>query len=421
MTADLTTLANGLRVVTHHMPHLATSSLGVWVGAGSRHESEAEHGVCHLLEHMAFKGTATRSAQAIVEEIEAVGGELNATTDFEMTAYFARVLGGDESVALAILADILQNSLFGAGELVREKEVILQEIAGYADSPDDIADDLIIDAAFPKQALGRPIIGTPASVQRLTASNLKGVLEAHYHPGNMVISGAGALRHEDVLRHAEALFGGLIGTRQITGPKAVYSGGARASKKSFEQCHVALGYEGPSRRDDDYFTALVLSGLFGGGMSSRLFQEVRERRGLCYAIYSSVWGLEDTGMFTVQAATGAGMMDELVNVIAAEFRKMVEKGPMAAEVARSKAQLKAGLLMSFESSAARAEQMARQVLTRGRVIPADELVQKVDAVMPEDVCALTGRLVRGSPSAAVVGAGRGSMKFAECATRMLAS
>lgn len=417
MKPDISELPNGLRVVTQTMPHLETSSLGVWVGVGSRHETEAQHGLSHLLEHMAFKGTSRRSAQDIAEEIEAVGGDLNAATSVETTAYYARVLKGDEGMALELLADILQNSSFAAAELEREREVILQEIASIEDSPDEIVYDLVHDAAYPGQAAGRPIIGTPKSVKRLSASDLRHFLATHYHPGNMVIAGAGAVRHEPFLRHVEALFGGLSrGLMKMDAP-ARYAGGIRYSSKPFEQSHLMLGFEGPSYTGDDYIAAQVLSGLLGGGMSSRLFQEVREKRGLCYSIYSSAWGLRDSGMFAVHAATGTDMMDGLIDVVRAELARVAADGVTAPEIGRAKAQLKAGLLMSLESSSSVAEQMARQMLVHGRTLSSDELVAKVDAVTETQLRTFAERLVIAPPSVAVAGAGRRSRDFAERAGR----
>jgi predicted Zn-dependent peptidase len=418
MAAELTTLANGLRVVTDAMPHVETVSLGVWVGVGARHETEREHGISHFLEHMAFKGTRRRSARQIAEEIEEVGGELNASTSMETTAYYARVLKGDEGVALGLIADILQNSAFGRPELEGERQVILQEIAATRDSPDDLAYDLLHDAAFPEQPVGRPILGTPGSVGSFTAGDLKRFLGRRYGPGNMVISAAGAVRHADVVRHAEALFGGLSDERRNTGERAAkYQGGVRGSEKPFEQCHLLIGFPGPSYRDDEFFTAQVFSGLFGGGMSSRLFQEVREKRGLCYAIYSTAWGLKDAGLFGLHAATGTKLMGELIDVIGSELRRAAEEIPEPSEVARAKAQLKAGLLMGLESSAVRVEQMARHVLSHGRVLSSAELMRKVDVVTPDRLKAFAARLQQSTPSVAVVGSGRRSLKLAEQARR----
>jgi predicted Zn-dependent peptidase len=420
MTTTVTTLPNGLRVASHAMPHLETVSLGLWVGAGARHETEREHGVSHFLEHMAFKGTKRRSAQQIAEEIEEVGGELNAATSLETTAYFARVLKGDEGVALGLIADILQNSAFARPELEGERQVILQEIAATRDSPDDIAYDLLHDAAFPHQPVGRAILGTPSSVGRFTAGDLKGFLKRRYSPENMVISAAGAVRHARLVRHAEALFGGLIGKGRSGGDRpARYVGGTRVTEKPFEQSHILIGFPSPSYREDEFFTAQVFSGLFGGGMSSRLFQEVREKRGLCYAIYSTAWGLKDSGLLGIHAATGADLMGALIDVIGTELKRAAEELPSGPELARAKAQLKAGLLMSLESSSSRAEQMARHLLSHGRILSTAELIDKVDEVTPERVRSFVVKLASNTPAIALVGSGRRSRKFAQRAESMM--
>ena len=412
MSQEISRLSNGLTVITETMPHLETTSLGIWVGVGARHETLAENGISHFLEHMSFKGTASRSAQAIAEEIESVGGELNASTGLETTAYYARVLKGDEGLALELLADILLNSSFAADEMERERGVILQEIAATQDSPDDIAFELVNEVAYPGQAIGRPILGPAANVRRFRPADLSQFLGAHYRPGRLVLAAAGAVRHEPFVRHAEALFGALTPERIADEQRAHYEGGVRWHQKRFEQSHLVLAYEGPSYRSEAYFAAQVFSGLFGGGMSSRLFQEAREKRGLCYSIYSSAWGLGDTGLFAVHAATGTELMGNLIDVTGAALEDVARNGPTAAELARAKAQLKAGLLMSLESSSARAEQMARHMLVHGRVIGSEELTAKVDAVSVEDVGGFAQRLLASRPSVAVVGSGKASRRLA---------
>lgn len=412
MTTSITTLDNGMRVVSHRMRELETVSLGVWVAAGARNEQESENGISHLLEHMAFKGTAKRSARQIAEEIESVGGELNAATSLENTAYYARVLKGDETVALEVLADILQNSSFDATELDRERDVILQEIAATRDDPEDIGYDLLAGAAFPGQPLGRPILGTVESVKSIERGHLKAFLERHYVPNRMVLSAAGSIDHDSLVRHAEALFGGLARREGPAAEPARYGGGVRAYKRRFEQVHLLLGFEGPSYHADDFFAAQVFSGLFGGGMSSRLFQEAREKRGLCYSIYSSAWALADAGLFSIYAATGPEMMGQLSEVVVSELDSVAGHGPSTAELARAKAQLKAGLLMSLESSSARAEQMARHMIAHGRLLSTEELIASVDAVDAADVVRFAKRLHAGQPSVAVVGAGKSSTEHA---------
>jgi predicted Zn-dependent peptidase len=416
----MTRLANGLRVVSHNMAHLETVSLGVWVAAGARHEQASEHGISHLLEHMAFKGTERRSATDIAEQIEAVGGELNAATSLETTAYFARILKDDVAIALDILADILQTPRYARDELEREREVILQEIAATRDSPDEIAYELLQDAAFPNQAIGRPILGTTESVARFSAVHLRAFLAANYGASRMVLSAAGRVHHDELVRHAEALFGSLNGGMGGRFEPACYVGGTRTSEKPFEQSHLVMAFSGPSYRGRDFYTAQVFSGLFGGGMSSRLFQEVRERRGLCYAIYSSCWALADTGLFGIHAATGPEMMGKLIEVVGEQLLGAAAKKPAEPELARAKAQLKAGLLMGLESSSARAEQMARQLLLFDRLMEPPELIERIDAVTAEAVRELAAGLVGGSaPSVAVVGAGGRSETLARMAAEQV--
>jgi predicted Zn-dependent peptidase len=406
MSIEVSRLGNGLRVVSHSMPHQGTVALGLWVASGARHEAAHEHGISHLLEHMAFKGTARRSAQDIAEEIEQVGGELNAATSLDTTYYYSRVLKDDLEVAIDILADIIQNPRYSEEELERERDVILQEIAATRDSPDDIVYDLLQDAAFTGQPLGRPILGTPESVASFAAADLRAFLGARYRAPRMVLSAAGNIDHNRLVRHAEAFFQGLNAGESAVPEPARYVGGARHSEKPFEQAHVVMGFEGMAYRDPAFYTSQVFSGLFGGGMSSRLFQEAREKRGLCYSIYSSSWGLADTGLLSVHAATGPEMVQDLVDVIQGEFSRAAATLPDEREVQRAKAQLKTGLLMSLESSVSRAEQMGRQLLAFDRLLPAEELIERVEAVTPAKVRDVAERLIAGSTmSFALVGAG----------------
>lgn len=421
MSTNVTTLKNGLRVASHAMPHLETVSLGVWVASGARHETARQHGLSHLLEHMAFKGTASRTALRIAEEIEDIGGDLNAATGLDMTAYYARVLKGDDGIALEVLADILLNATFSATELEKEREVILQEIAAADDSPEDLAYDLVQEAAFPDQAIGRPILGTAKSVAALQAADLKAFLKERYTPDEMVVSAAGAIDHEKLVRHVEALFGGLTQSESRGEHRAEYVGGVGASTKPFEQSHIVIGLPAPSYRDDDYYAAQVFTGLFGGGMSSRLFQEIRESRGLCYAIYATVWGLRDTGMLAVHAATAPEKIEQLAGIVAAQLTDIAEKGPTPAELHRSAAQLKAGLLMALESSSVRAEQMARHLLSYGLLIPPRELAARVDAVTSESVRHVARKFAVAKPSVAVVGSRRKSLGQAKRAAELMSA
>jgi predicted Zn-dependent peptidase len=411
MSVQVSQLANGLVVVSHAMPEVETVSLGVWIGAGSRSETKNEHGVAHFLEHMAFKGTERRSAYDIAEEIEAVGGDLNASTGVDSTAYYARVMRKDLPLALDILSDIIMSPRFDPVELAREQEVVFQEIAACLDSPEDIVFDLVQEAAFPDQSLGRPILGTVKSVKGFKPNHLGAYLSAHYHAPNMVLAAAGAVDHEELVAEAERRFAALDISPTMPPATASYSGGFRRMDKSFEQTHIVLTFEAPHYRHADYFTAQMLAGVLGGGMSSRLFQEVRERRGLCYSVYAFSSGLIDSGMFTVHAASGPERAHELFAVIRDELVRAAEHGFRPEELSRVKAQLKMGLLAGLESSSARAEQLARQILIHGRVFTSQELIEKVEGIEAADMQALVERLLVSPVSLATVGPIRHVARF----------
>ncbi|WP_075217008.1 M16 family metallopeptidase [Mongoliimonas terrestris] len=403
MAVEVTELSNGITVVTHDMPHLASTALGVWVAAGSRSEEASENGISHLLEHMAFKGTSKRTAIAIAEEIENVGGEVNAATSIENTSYYARVLAGDVPLALDILADILQDSLFDAEELAREKHVIGQEIGAALDTPEDLVFDHFQEAAFPGQPIGRPILGSVETVGSFSEAHLRDYLGRHYTGENTVIAAAGKLDHKELVSLAREKFAGYEKTAPTGDHPAAYRGGERREERDLMEAQIVLGFPGVSYYDDDYTTAQIAASVLGGGMSSRLFQEVREKRGLCYSVYSFHWGFRDSGVFGIAAATGEADAHDLVDTSLEEISKAVS-AITAAEVDRAKAQLRAGLLMTLESPAARAGQIARQVMIHGRPIPLDELVTRINAVTPAKVGEFIGRTVgAGSPTLAAIG------------------
>jgi len=403
VSVERSTLANGLTVVSHSMPEVETVSLGIWVGAGSRSEAQAEHGVAHFLEHMAFKGTARRSARDIVEQIEAVGGDLNAATSVDSTGYYARVLPKDVPLALDILSDIILEPRFDETEMMRERDVILQEIAASFDSPDDIVYDFISEAAFPDQPVGRPILGTAESVVRFDRNHLGTYLGTHYHAPNMVLAAAGAVDHAALVAEAERRLAALPEEPGPQPQNAIYVGGTKQSHKPFEQMHLMLGLEAPPYHHPAYITAQILAGALGGGMSSRLFQEVRERRGLCYSVYAFSSGLTDSGMFIIHAAGAPEKADELFAVIRDELERAVDHGFGQAEIDRAKAQLKMGILAALESSGARVEQLARHILFHGRVLTTRELIERIESVEVADLQAMI-ETVLGSPlSLATVG------------------
>jgi predicted Zn-dependent peptidase len=403
MTVNLTRLSTGLTVVTDDMPHLETASLGVWVGCGSRDELPDEHGISHLLEHMAFKGTTRRTARQIAEEIEAVGGDINAATSVETTAYYARVLKADVPLALDVLSDILSDPSFEPGELAREQNVIVQEIGAAEDTPDDLVFDHLQAVAFPSQPVGRSILGTPETVRSFDPARLRTYLARNYRGPDMVIAAAGAVNHEAVVADVERRFSSFNGPSAPAPEAARFSGGSRIEKRDLEQVHIALALEGIPQRDPALYSLQVFTSVVGGGMSSRLFQEVREKRGLCYSIYTFHWPYADTGVFGLYAGTDAADSDELMKVVVDEITAAADT-INETEVARAKTQMKAGMLMALESSGARAEQLARQIIAYGRPIPLDEIVAKVEAVTVESARAAGRALVgRNRPAVAALG------------------
>ncbi|MBV8835030.1 MAG: insulinase family protein [Alphaproteobacteria bacterium] len=415
MTMDVTRLPSGLAVVTDSMPHLQSASLGVWVGCGSRDEHADENGISHLLEHMAFKGTARRTARAIAEEIEAVGGDLNAATSAETTAYYARVLRADVPLALDVLSDILTNPTFEPEELAREKNVIVQEIGATEDTPDDLVFEYLQAVTFPDQPVGRSILGTPESVRSFDSRRLRGYLSRNYRAPNMVIAAAGAVDHQQIVGEVQNRFASFAGPEAPAPEPARFAGGSRIEQRDLEQVHVAFALEGVRQRDSSIYSLQVFTNILGGGMSSRLFQEVREIRGLCYSVYAFHAAYADTGMLGIYAGTDASDLPELMRVVVDEISNAAET-ITEAEIVRSKAQMKAGLLMALESSGARAEQLARQMMIYGRPIPLDEIVEKIESVTVDSARAAGRAMIsRSRPAIAVLGPGRGLEKAAAIA------
>ena len=378
MTTQLETLANGLRIVTEPMPGFGSAAVGIWVAAGGRHEDASENGIAHFLEHMAFKGTERRTALQIAEEIEDVGGYINAYTTRETTAYYARVLREDVPLALDVVADIVLNPIFDPNEIEIERGVILQEIGQALDTPDDVIFDWLQEAAYPDQPLGRTILGPSEMVAAFQAEDFRRFTGRHYGPERMIVAAAGAVDHDQIVRQAEALFGHLPrkGAGEFLPGK--FRSGERREIKSLEQAHFTLALEGPGYRDDEIYTAQVFATAFGGGMSSRLFQEAREKRGLCYTIYAQTGAHEDTGMMTIYAGTSGEQVAELAELTVDELRKSADQ-MTEAEVARARAQIRASMVMGMESPTARVERLARMVSIWDRVPPMAETVAMIDA------------------------------------------
>ena len=419
MSVQVTRLPSGLSVVTDRMAHLETASLGVWIGSGSRNENPDEHGISHLLEHMAFKGTKRRTAREIAEAIEAVGGDLNAATSVESTGYFARVLKADVPLALDVLSDILSEPTFDSDELRREQNVIVQEIGATEDAPDDLVFDRLQETAFPMQPVGRSILGTPDTVRSFDASRLRAYLSRNYRAPGMVLAAAGAVEHDAIVAETEKRFAAFIGPAAPAPERAHFRGGTRVETRDLEQVHIAMALEGLPVRDEHLYSLQVFTSVLGGGMSSRLFQEVREIRGLCYAIHAFHMPYTDTGLFALYAGTDESDAPELMRVVIDQIGNATET-LNDTEVHRAKAQMKAGLLMALESSEARVGQLARQMLAYGRPIPVDEIVAKVDAVTVKSARDAGQTLIRrAKPAIAALGPGSGLASTAAIAESLV--
>jgi len=405
-----TTLPNGFRVVTEHMPFVKSAALGVWVGAGSRNETLPEAGLSHMLEHMAFKGTGRRSARGIVEEIEDVGGDLNAYTDYEMTAYQARVLAEHVPLAMDIIADILRDSTILPEEIERERQVILQELGERNDMPSMVAMETLQEIAFPDQPLGRPIIGSRESVLSFDRGMIAGYLDRHYVPSRMILSAAGYVDHDAIVRDAERLFGDMPARDAIPVEPGVYAPGRRVTVKDSEQAHLVFGFDAPDSRDiEAQFRAQTAAGVLGGGMSSRLFQEAREERGLCYSIFSYADAFADAGLMTVYAATSAEQSRDLSALILDVLARTADD-VTEAEANRARAQSKAGMLMALESPMRRAETLARQISLRGRPFAMNEIEAIIDSVDAASVREALRAILDGpAPSAVYLGPDGGGL------------
>ncbi len=379
MIVEITTLNNGLTVVSDPMPGLETAAVGVWVGTGARNETRPVMGVSHMLEHMAFKGTERRNAREIAEEIEAVGGYMNAYTGREQTAFHVRTLKADVPLAIDILSDILIHPTFEQMELERERQVVLQEIGQARDTPDDIIFDHLQATIFPDQPMGWPVLGLDETVGAFTREQLRTYMAANYRARSMVLVASGAVSHSQIVALATEKFAGLREGSAAAPVPARYAGGDKRTAEDLEQAHLTFAFPGVASADEDFYVAQVYATALGGGMSSRLFQEIREKRGLCYSIYAFSQSFRDGGIIGVYAGTGEREAEEIAPVVAGEMAALAD-GATEQEVARAKAQMKSGLLMGLEKPATRAEQIAAQLFVYGRVLPVAELIARLDAV-----------------------------------------
>jgi predicted Zn-dependent peptidase len=402
MPIQLTTLPNGLRIATDSVDGVETVSLGLWVGVGTRHEEAADNGVAHLVEHMLFKGTRRRSAFDISSQMENVGGNLNAYTTREATAYHAQVLKDDGELSADILCDMLLNSTLDEKELGRERGVIIQEIGQSLDQPEDFLSDLVQKEAWGDTGLGRPVLGTADIIKKIPRERMQHYLNSHYAAPQIIFAGAGAVKHEAMLEWADKFLKALPEKANTRSDSATFKGGDARAEKDIEQLHVHIAFNSLSWHHPDYFVINVLSTLLGGGMSSRLFQEVREKRGLAYSIYSYASSFNDGGMFGIYAGTDPQRVNELLPVIGDEMRAITQE-VKDDELLRAKAQLRASLFMAQESTMARAERLASNLLMYDRIVPHEEVVGRIEAVSPEDIRRLATDMLKTQPLTCFVG------------------
>ncbi len=403
MQWQMSILKNGLRILTSTRPHLETVSLGVWIKTGSAFEKEDVNGISHFFEHTCFKGTTRRNALQISEEIEDVGGQMNAYTSREFTAFYAKMLKGDTELALDMISDILQDATFPEEELQKEREVVVQEIKQSIDTPDDIIFDYLQETAFPGQPLGRTILGPAEKVRSFTADTLRGYLASNYAAENIVVCAVGNIEHETFVKMTESRWSGYKSKTDFRIEPQVYKGGFFIEKRDIEQAHIVLGFQGFRYESEDYYPGIIFSTLFGGGMSSRLFQEIREKRGLVYTVYSFANSHTQNGLFGIYAGTGKEELKELMPVVAEEIRKVCNEKVSAKELERAKTQLKASMLMGLESSSSSAEVLARQMLLFDRVIPVEEMVSRVEKVSLEDIQNAAIKIFASKPSYTLLG------------------
>ena len=387
---EVHTLQNGLRVVTETIPFVRSVSFGLWVRNGSRNENTKNNGISHFIEHMLFKGTEKRTAMQIADTMDAVGGQLNAFTSKEYTCYFARTLDTHFDVALDVLGDMFFNSKFEQTEIDKERGVILEEISMYEDTPEDLAVDLLQEKTFPQNPLGMSILGTPETIATFSGEKFREFVKARYSPKNVVVAIAGNINAKEVLEKITAAFGNYEGEPDIFREnQAIYSPGFSLREKDIEQVHLCVGFPGIKNGVDDAYALAAVNTILGGGMSSRLFQKIREERGLVYSVYSYNASYYDTGIFIVYAALNPDNISEVLSLVTQEVRGMLTDKINNEQLSKAKEQIKSNFLLSLENAASRMNSIGRTLLMLDKIITPDELVEKIDAIDLDaffDVC-----------------------------------
>ena len=404
MQKQLTTLSNGLRIITDPVDSVESVALGIWADVGTRNEDLTHNGVAHMTEHMLFNGTQTRNAQQIVKAVENVGGQMNAFTSREMTAYYVHLLKEDARLALDILSDMVLHSTFPDTEVEKERGIITQEIAMTTDTPDDHVFDLYQCIAYPDQALGAPILGTTEIIQNMPRQALVDYVDNFYTNDNLIISAAGNINHDDLCAWAEAQFQSSQRAMKDNLKPAAYQGGIVQETRELEQSHFVIGYQGIAKTDDQYYAAVLLAMVLGGGMSSRLFQSVREKHGLAYSIYAAHSAFKDDGQFEIYAGTSFDKVGRCTDLIAKELQSICAEGINETELSRAKAQMKSGILMSQESMMARANRQAKHLINFGKALDLQNIIQRIDAIQAADIQNMTVKIFATKATIAHLGA-----------------
>jgi len=403
MTQTLSTLPNGLRILTDSVSSVESVAIGLWVDVGARNEDMADNGVAHMVEHMVFNGTPSRTAQDIVQQIENVGGQMNAYTSRENTAYYVHLLKEDTELAMDVLSDMIQHSTFPDKEIEKERNVIIQEIGMCADTPDDLVFDLYQEKAYPDQSLGKPILGSADIVQKIGKSTLDKYIQNFYTADNLVLCASGNVSHDQIVALAEKYFTDLPQAAQQDIDKAHYSGGFISLEKELEQAHIVLGFQGINKFDEKYYHAVLMATLLGGGMSSRLFQSIREKHGLAYSVYGSHTAYKDDGQFEIYVGTDPDKLSKLMPVLIDETQKIVQDAVEAEELKRAKSQLKSSLLMGQESMLSRANRQAKYVLNFNKPLDIQDLIHQIDAVEINDIQAIGQKIFSSKSTLSALG------------------
>ena len=403
MNYQITTLPNGLRIVSSERSELESVSIGVWIKTGAAFENSDNSGISHFLEHMVFKGTEKRTLEDISDEIENTGGQINAYTAREFTSFYARMLKDDAELALDVIADMVRHPSFPEDELIKERDVVIQEIKQSIDTPDEIVFDYLQEKAFANQGLGSNILGPEENIRKFTRDDLYAYMKTNYAAENMVVCAVGNITHEQLVKYTTERFADLQPKVSFEIIPQKYSGGFKSEKRDIEQVHMAIGFEAFPYYNNRYFSAMLLSNVLGGGTSSRLFREIRDKRGLVYSVYSFSNSHISSGMLGIYAGTTKNELPILMPVLCDEIKKICNEKITSLELHRAQIQMKSTILMAMESSSSVSEVLARQHLIYNRVIPIKEMVENIESVTQEDILNTAQYIFSSNPSYSLVG------------------